>query len=575
MVAKKTKRIARIHKKPLMPVGQSDFKNIIDQGFYYVDKTLLIREMLPHQKSTVALICRPRRFGKTLNMTMLRYFFENTQSSNAYLFKDKKIWRDTQAKKHQGKYPVIFLTFKEVKSAHWGAAYKDLCLLIREEFSRHAQYIYDGLRADERMRYDNILYNQADEAEYKQSLKFLTNVLRRKSGQQVIFLLDEYDTPIVYAYQAGYYHEMVQFLQSLLGAVLKDSESLASGVITGISRIAKEGIFSDLNNLDVMSVTDSLAADKFGFTQHEVNDLLADYNMTNNASNIKKWFDGYSIGNKKNLYNPWSVINCVQKKGTLLPYWGKTSSNLLIQKLVLAGKAELKTIMQELLQGKTVPQRIDAGIIYPNIEKNLDSIWSLLLYTGYLTFENQLIDEDGNTICHLKIPNKEIQVIFKGLVTNIIDVALGSSRKFNEMLKALTAGNVDYFAELLQDFVVKIVSQFDANARDAENGYHMFLLGALTALESTYIVKSNREAGFGRFDILLIPTEPQSAGIIIELKKAKKKENLSKLASPALQQIKQREYAQELQSFGVETALVYGIAFEGKKLAVKMENLTL
>ena len=573
-ISKRPRRIVRRYKKPIMPVGVSDFKAIIEDGYYYVDKTLLIKDMLPHKKPKVVLIARPRRFGKTLNLTMLRYFFEKTCESNAHLFENKKIWRDKEARSHQGQYPVVFLTLKETKADNWAVAYDKIKRLISNEYMRHREYVSDVLVGRELQVYEEIINETASQASYELSLKFLVDMLRRKSGKQAILLLDEYDTPITVAYQYAYYDRMIGFLRSLLGAVLKDSEALGSGVVSGISRIAKEGIFSDLNNLTVYGVIDEGVSDKFGFTEAEVADLLADYNLTKHRTLMKEWFDGYSVGSKKNLYNPWSVINCVYLNGEMRPYWGRTGSNLLIQKLILKGSPQLKKDLEHLLQGETVTQRIEQGIIYPGIEYNSNAVWSLLLYTGYVTFAEHTLSDDGRDYCALKLPNREMKVVYEDIILDLMSSMLGSVEQFPEMVAALVRGDVEELSELLQSIILKTTSFFDVDQQTPENSYHMFLVGVIAALLPNYATKSNREGCLGKADITLIPYDMKKAGVIIEIKKVKKGEEINEMALRALRQIKDLKYATEMRSLGINKIFAYGMAFEAKKVAVTFEELT-
>lgn len=552
-------------RRPL-PIGTSNFKEIIENNYCYIDKTLLIRDVITYG-GKVVLLPRPRRFGKTLNLSMLRYFFEYTEISNDYLFQNLKIWQEEDLCILQGQSPVIFLTFKSIKENTWERAYQSLIAVIQDEFERHAKILLPTLSPRDTIIFESILSGTATESTYKRSFLFLSRLLTEYYKQPVVFLLDEYDTPIITAYQNSYYPEMLEFLKSLLSNVLKDNSFLARGIITGIARIAKEGIFSELNNLTVLSILQKPAADKFGFTQEETTQLLEEYGRTDQLDIVKTWYNGYRIGQIESMYNPWSVLNYIHFEGELRAYWGQTSSNDLIKRLIRICSADIKQELQFLLQDAVYTRRVDHGLILPDIDRNAEAIWSLLLYTGYLTVTDmQLID--AYDYCTLKIPNFEMHCVYNRLITDIMEETLNLS-DLQFLLQAMTEGNGEVFGRYLQEFVLNSMSHHDIVEPMPENSYHMFVLGILMFLQKDYEVKSNRESGFGRYDIMLIPRNLDALGIVMEFKKCDPKESLEQGRQRALQQIQDKNYVQELRSRGIKKIIGYGIAFQGKNMQLE------
>lgn len=553
--------------RPLsLPVGISDFKEIVEGQYCYIDKTLLVRDVVQYG-GKVALLPRPRRFGKTLNLSMLRYFFEKTHENTSSLFHGLKVWQDEELRALQGQYPVIFLTFKDTKENNWEDAYANIANVISNEFRRHAQALQPILDAYDQKKFEAISGGTASQTDYKDSLLFLSRLLAEHYQQKVVFLLDEYDTPIHTAYQNSYYQQAVDFLKILFAKVLKDNPFLSRGVITGIARIAKEGIFSDLNNLLVLSVLQSPASDKFGFTEEETTQLVHQYGLSDCMSSIKAWYNGYRIGHTDFIYNPWSVMNCLHFKGELRAYWGKTSSNDTIKQMIRAANPDVKQELMSLLQGETYLRKVDEGLIFPGIEQNSEAVWSLLLYTGYLTYTDwQLID--AYDYCRLKIPNLEMRHVYDRLITDIIEETL-NPRDVQAMLTAMRQGDGDLFGRYFQEFVMNSLSHHDVVEPLPENSYHMFALGLLMLLYDDYEVKSNRESGYGRYDIMIIPRVLDKLGIVIEFKKCDSKETLEQAAGRALEQIKAKNYVHELRSRGVKNVIGYGIAFQGKKVLLQ------
>jgi hypothetical protein len=553
-----------------IPIGVSDYKTIIEGNYYYVDKTLLIKEIV-EAAGTVALIPRPRRFGKTLNLSMLKYFFEQTKKNNAYLFKDKLIWQEKEYHALQGKHPVIFISLKDVKHSTWQKTYKHLITLISQEFDRLFADLLPTMTHQQQHVYKAIVQMRADEVEFGNSLKFLTELLHNHYQQKVIVLFDEYDTPIHAAHFHGFYQEIIEFMRSLLCSLFKDNVYLERGVITGILMIAKEGLFSGLNNLDVASITGYFLLDKFGFTPDEVKSIVQTYKSPSTLDQLQKWYDGYQFGNVAHLYNPWSILKHVRDRGPLQPYWVNTSDNLLLMFLLARASGEVKQDFEQLLQEQPVVKNIDESIIFSELEERESALWTLLMYSGYLTYKNYSIDEEGQIQCILTIPNKEIKSLYRNLIRNVF-AKLVISKQIQKFLDAVITGNVEAFSDYLQGFLLKNFSVFDISPHEPEISYHMFVLGLLVLLDEKYSIKSNRESGYGRYDIILVPKSGQTA-CIIEFKKVHSKETLSTAAQRALAQINEKKYAQELYDSGITDIIAYGIAFQGKRVLIKMQNL--
>jgi hypothetical protein len=562
------------HTMKKLPIGISDYKNLIENNCYYVDKTLLIKELLATAKA-VTLIPRPRRFGKTLNLSMLRYFFEKTEVSNSHLFTDKTIWQNEECREEQGQYPVIFLTFKDIKEPTWAGAYAKLQAVIAKEYTRHQYLLELSLTNYEKAIFNALLSAQATPEQYHNSLYFLTDLLYRYHNKYSIVLVDEYDAPIHAAYQYNYYSESIHFIRSLLSAVFKDNRYLKRGVLTGILRTAKEGIFSGLNNLSVCTLLSEHFADKFGFTAPEVDQLLTDQAIAYKAEVIKAWYNGYRVGKQTFIFNPWSILECASNDGELMPYWVNTSSNDLVKKLIARSNLQVKTELESLVIPYAPPliKKIDEGFIFPGIENHPSALWSLLLFSGYITYARRTVTGEGEYECELVIPNKEIQTLYTRLITDIITQSL-RSESLESMLHAFITGNVATFEHALQEFVVGSMSYYDVADTDPERSYHVFILGLLMALKDTYHIKSNREAGLGRYDLMLVPKSKKGAGIIIEFKKAsvRDKETLEQATDRAMEQIIAKKYAHEVREHGVDHVLMYAIGIQGKQVLIKMQQ---
>ncbi len=554
-----------------LPIGLSDYKELIDEDYYYIDKTLFIEDLLIHG-GAVTLIPRPRRFGKTLNLSMLKYFFEKSEHSNSYLFEDKKIWSVAKIRTMQGKFPLIFITFKGIKESSWEATYEKFAQVIANEYRRH-KYLCDGdlLSVSEKAIFNRIVTYASSESEYHRSLLYLSNFLERYHGEKTIILIDEYDAPIHRALTQGYYEQAIGFVRSFLGDALKDNSSLKFGVLTGILRTAKEGIFSGLNNLEVFTISEQRFADKFGFTESEIDQLLGDYALENIKIDFQQWYNGYLVGETK-IYNPWSSLCCVKGEGKFLTYWANTSDNALVTKMIATASPHIKDTCAELLAGKILPEvRVEDNMVLPSMQANPNVLWSLLLFSGYLTAVSYTLKE-GIQTADLIIPNKELHVLFKNLIDELFRQSLGYS-EVEVLNEVLQKGDGELFSELLSKFIVQSMSWHDISEDVPESSYHLFVLGLLVVFSQSYVVKSNRESGYGRYDIVVIPHDLLQPGFVIEFKKKNANESMEECAYRALEQIHQKKYATELQNAGVKKIVLFGIAFHKKELLLKQENL--
>lgn len=552
-----------------LPLGISDYKKIIEDGYSYIDKTLFIEELLT-LGTEVVLIPRPRRFGKTINLSMLRYFFEKTKKNHAHLFKDFAIWQ-TKHKELQGTFPVIFLSLKGIKKGSWEEGYKGIQSLIAEEYKRH-RYLLSTLHPDEQKDFLSIVNQDKNEQNlFENSLKFLIRWLEKYHGSRVVVLIDEYDTPIHDAYLFKYYDKMVSFMRNWLTEGLKDNTSLEKSVLTGILRISKESIFSGLNNPGCYTILDEEFGDKFGLLEEEVILLLQEHNISYELSEIRKWYNGYRIG-KHSLYNPWSILQCIQKKGLLKPYWVNTSDNGLIKSLLINGNDSLKQDLEKIISGECITKPIQEGIIFSDLESQEEAVWGLFFFSGYLTLAEEPIYENLGLQCKLRIPNQEIKDLYKSIIKYWFSQNLSSSNQ-QLLLKSLVTGNIEVFSEVFSLLVINSMSSHDIPKNEPERVYHAFVLGLLVALEKTHEVKSNQESGFGRYDVSLIPKDPSQLGLILEFKKVSKGKNLEESAEEALTQITEKKYAQELQNRGIKKILLLGIAFQGKQVCIKEQTV--
>ena len=549
-------------KKKPMPIGISDFKTATT-SYYYVDKTLLIRDFLD-MKPMVSLFTRPRRFGKTLNMDMVRVFFEKTQEDTSIYFKDKQIWQcGSGYTRHQGKYPVIFLTFKDVKCLTWQETFQKIRKLISLEFIRHSELEEStALGIYEKEQYHRLASDNANEVDCQMGLQILSLLLHKHYGQECIIIIDEYDTPIQQGHHCNFYPEIVNFMRNFFSGGLKDNPHLAFGFLTGILRVAKESIFSGMNNLKTNSILDDSYSEYFGFTTEEVKDILHYYGKEDKYQEICSWYDGYRFGHTE-IFNPWSVINYISDNCFPKAFWQSTGSNEIIGEIIQTATPEITKDLYKLLCGEKIAAYIDTGVIYPEVQNNPYSIYSFLLVAGYLKVANIYPQSDGNFMCDVAIPNKEITFVYEKEVlnrTNQNSLAISISQ-------AIFSKDTQKLQALLEDFMVKSISSIDgAN----EGFYHGMMLGLCAILGNRYKIRSNRESGLGRFDIQLMPLTKGMPGFIFEFKHTKDEHtDLSALADSALQQIETKKYDTELRDNGVNSIIRIGIAFRGKSAVVR------
>lgn len=548
-------------KKPL-PIGVSDFK-AATAGYYYVDKTLLIRDFLD-TKPMVSLFTRPRRFGKTLNMDMLRVFFEKTAEDTSVYFMDKQIWQCGDFyTRHQGRYPVIFLTFKDVKCLSWEETFQKIRILISLEFMRHSELENSSvLTTYEKEQYHRLASDSATEVDCQMGLQLLSMLLHKHHGKECIIIIDEYDTPIQQGHNCNFYSEIVNFMRNFFSGGLKDNPHLAFGFLTGILRVAKESIFSGMNNLKINSILDESYSEYFGFTKEEVKDILSYYEKEEKYQEICDWYDGYKFGNTE-IFNPWSVINYVADKCFPKAFWQSTGSNEIIGEIISTATPETTEDLYKLLCGEKITTYIDTSVIYPEIQNNPYSIYSFLLVAGYLKVAAVYPQNDGNFMCDVAIPNKEIAFVYEKEVlnrTNQNNVAISISQ-------AIFSGDTKKLQSLLEEFMLKSISSMDGVN---EGFYHGMMLGLCAVLGNRYRVRSNRESGLGRFDIQLTPLVNGIPGFLFEFKHTNDAHvDLASLAEKALQQIDEKKYDMDLRDAGINSIIKIGIAFRGKSAIVR------
>lgn len=551
-----------VKKQKPLPIGISDFKLAVDE-YYYVDKTLLIRDFL-NNRPMVTLFIRPRRFGKTLNMDMLRVFFEKTEEDNSVYFQDKLIWQcGEEYTAYQGKYPVIFMTFKDVKCSSWEETIQHISNLIAMEYQRHMELeTSEKLGVYEKAQFSKIAKGNADKVDDQMSLQLLSLFLHKHYGEKAIIIIDEYDTPIQQGHTCGFYSEIIGFMRNFFSGGLKDNPHLAYGFLTGILRVAKESIFSGLNNLKINSLLDKAYSQYFGFTKEEVREMLEYYGASDKYDEVCEWYDGYLFGNTE-IFNPWSVINYIADRCFPQAFWQSTGSNDIVGEIIASATPEITENLHKLLSGQNITAYIDTSVIYPEIQNNPHSIYSFLLVAGYLCVSAIYPQYDGNYMCDVRIPNKEIAYVYEKEVlnkTNQNSIAISISQ-------AIFSGDADKLQLLLDKFMLESISSFDSGN---EGFYHGMMLGLCAVLSSRYQVRSNRESGLGRFDIMLIPRVKSMPGFVYEFKYTKdERTDLNILADEALKQIDDKKYETELWKFGINNIIKIGIAFRGKSAVVK------
>lgn len=547
-------------------IGVSDFKELRENNYAYVDKSLFIKDFI-EDSSKVVLITRPRRFGKTLNLNMLKTFFE-VGEDNAYLFEDLNIYRFKEIMKNTGKFPVIALTFKDNKEKHLESCLEKFRSMVAAEYTKY-NFIIDAkvLEENEVIYFKNIKAKKSSIVELQESIYKLTVFIYRAYKVKPILLIDEYDTPIQAAYMNGYYDNFIDFMRSFLGSALKDNPSIEKALLTGILRVAKESIFSGLNNLSVYSVINNEYSEYFGFLQPEVDNLFTETNTHYCKEEVKSWYNGYIFGQQE-IYNPWSIINYIKKESYgFSPYWVNSSDNLIIKDILRSGNEVLKMELEELITGKTLRKIIDDNIVFNEITLSSQNVWNFLLFSGYLKAVSKSL-VNGRLFCDLCIPNGEVKVIYEDVIKAWFQIGTGTI-EYPTLLNYLVNGEIDGFIKLFPKLVYASFSYFDVTYSESEKFYHAFVLGMLVYLED-YYVKSNRESGYGRYDVCIIPKDCTKRGVIIEFKRGDVGDNLEEITRSALKQIGYKNYRAELIELGVMECNIVeiGIGFIGKSSMV-------
>lgn len=565
----KKNMVAKAEVKSL-PIGISDYVRAQEE-YYYVDKTLLIKEFLD-QKPLVSLFTRPRRFGKTLNMDMLRVFFEISDKNTSKYFADKNIWQcGEEYRSHQGKYPVIFLTFKDVKFDTWDATIEKIRGLLQEEYGRHQELLNsDKLSQYEKEYFTKIISATANEVELTSSLERLSKMLASHYDKAPVIIIDEYDTPIQGGYSKDFYDEIIGFMRNFFSGAFKDNKNLSYGFLTGILRIAQESIFSGLNNLTVNSVMDEEYDSFFGFTESEVKAMLSYYGVSDKEEELKDWYDGYLFGSEE-IYNPWSVINYISKGCIPQAYWVNTGKNEILDDVLRVATDDITERLYDLLQGERVVARIDQNVVYRSLAEDPANIYSLLLVAGYLKTPKKELQADGSYLCEVSIPNREIATVYKSeILSHFLQTGAITRTTANKIAESLYANDYKKLQSAIGEYMDKSIGFFDGGA---EGFYHGLMLGLIALMDNQYKIKSNRESGDGRFDVSLIPREKRYPGIILELKWKEKLSDveLEKWSNEALKQIGELRYDSEMKEDGITEILKFGIAFSGKKVCVRTE----
>ena len=552
--------------KPL-PIGVEDFKRLVDNGYYFIDKTLMIKELLENKES-VNLFTRPRRFGKTLNMSMLQRFFEATEKSNAYLFDGLKIAAYPEYMAYQGKYPVISVSLKSMKQKNFTLAFETYKYLIKSEYSRHKDFIFSKnvLDEEEKARYLSFIQVDATETMYNQAIGFLSNCLKKAYQQNVIILIDEYDVPLENAYHEGFYDDMTNLIRSCFESALKTNPSLEFAVLTGCLRVSRESIFTGLNNLKTYSITKNKFSRYFGFTQEEMKEILQTFSLEQYAETIAKWYDGYRFGLTE-IYNPWSVLNCIDSylQNDMVacePYWSNTSSNRIVKRLIEESNERTKSMVEELINGTPIHTQIFEDVTYGTIDVNQDYIWSFLLFTGYLKIIScETVGDE--TYYDMVIPNVEIKSIYKNTIRSwFIDHINRDSR--TDILESVIHADAEKLEDLLCTWLTNTISCFD----EQENYYHGFVTGLVSGF-SGYMVVSNRESGNGRFDLVVKQRSRWHHAAILEFKVVEKYNQMTKACEDALRKIEEKDYEASLRDEQYENIAKLGICFCQKRCRVK------
>lgn len=554
-------------------IGYQDFEQLITEHVFYVDKTLFIKEWWEN-RDIVTLITRPRRFGKTLTMDMTEKFFSVKYANRGELFEGLAIWKEERYRELQGTYPVISLSFANIKEMEFENCRRKICYLLANLYSDHNFLLENGnLSSLEQDFFKRVSVDMGD-VEASLALNELSKYLCRYYGKKVIILLDEYDTPLQEAYVNGYWEKLVGFTRGIYNAAFKTNPWLDRAIMTGITRVSKESIFSDLNNLTVVTTTSRKYEDCFGFTQEEVVDALAEYGLGKEENDVRDWYDGFTFGNRTDIYNPWSIINYLGEQ-RFSTYWVDSSSNRLVGKLIREGNQEIKMIMEDLLDGKSIGVEVDEQIVFSELDENESSIWSLLLASGYLKVERYRMDEEwGTDKYELSLTNKEVRIMFRKLIKGWFGKSIFA---YNAFVKALLRADVKGMNAYMNKVALDTISYFDTGKKpsevtEPERFYHGFVLGLIVDLTGRYTVTSNRESGFGRYDVMLEPCHEEDDAMILEFKvyDPEEENTLSDTVKSALAQIEEKQYSSVLEVKGIAAERIrkYGFAFEGKKVLI-------
>lgn len=555
-------------------IGYQDFETIRQKEYFYIDKTNFIKEWWENGDN-VTLITRPRRFGKTLNMNMLERFLSIEYTGQGEIFEGLSIMKDENYQKLQGTWPVISLSFADVKANTFLIAKEKICMLIRELYNKHDYLQTKETLNEQEQNFFRKIFEPVTDSVVSYSLKNLSGYLSRYYGKKVIILFDEYDTPLYEAWVNGYWKEMAEFIRGLFNSTFKTNPYLERAVMTGITRISKESIFSDLNHLMVVTSTSEMYTDCFGFTEKEVSAALREYGMQEKLPLVKKWYDGFTFGSRKDVYNPWSILNYL-KTEKLATYWANTSSNHLVDQLIREGNTKIKISMEDLLNGKHLYKEIDEQIIFDQLDHDENAIWSLFLASGYLKVENYTLNEDtGTDLYELSLTNKEVQIMFQKMIRKWFS---GTDIVSNDFIKAMLNNDVKSMNIYMNKIALTTFSYFDSGRKPSEEAqperfYHGFVLGLVVELAERYNITSNRESGFGRYDVMLEPKRKDDFAVIMEFKVRETEEeaSLEETANEALEQIERQKYAASLEARGIAAAKIrkYGFAFEGKKVLIR------
>ena len=549
--------------KKAIPIGIENFEDIIKDNYYYVDKSMLIEDILVN-RAAVTLFTRPRRFGKTLNMSMIKYFFDvRNKDENRKLFEGLKIF-GSEYMREQGKYPVIFVSLKDLRADTWEDTFENLKSFISDLYAEFED-MREIMNKRDKIKFDKIFYEE-EKGDYETSLKLLSNYIYKYYGKKVIILIDEYDAPIINAFDKGYYNEAINFFQVFYSSALKTNDSLKYGILTGITRIIKEGIFSGLNNLYVNTILSKNYSEYFGLLENEVIEMLDYFQMKYKTKEVKDWYNGYRFGDKE-IYNPWSIINYIKEK-ELKAYWANVSGNTLLENMLDQAGEDVYTDLKRFTDGESIKKYISDGTTIKSLLSNDDEIWQLFLYSGYLTKAKEQIEIDETleytNIYNLKIPNKEIRKYFGNMFLNRF---FGTELKISILIKALESGDIKKFEKTLGEIMVNMLSHFDLDS-EMEKIYQVFMIGLVGFLMGKYEIISNNESGYGRYDLAMIPIKSNEKAYLMEFKISKTEKSMTLKAEEALKQIDEKKYDTRLKARGIKNILKIGIAFYGKKVKV-------